>query len=243
MADKIQLDKIKEEIKKSKEQHNVVPQNLGENVSSLSASPRDEFLNGLMTSLKTGSQTPATNLVKEVHNTVVDKKGGDSRHQSPQQEPSQSVKPTAKPHKSSVGMSSERDEKMFQDFEKMKSSTLAESIENFNGGGKKTDGNNSPTVNFNGQQYLTTPPANTNQGAAPQQLNEGLLVENVKEIVNEHLSQNLGPIFEEAIKNTVIEMYAVERIQEVLKENRDLIKSVVIETIKDIRNKSKTKAE
>ena len=50
----------------------------------------------------------------------------------------------------------------------------------------------------------------------------------MQQIVNGHLAENLGPIFEEAIKGTVIEMFAVERIQEVLKENKDLIKEVVV---------------
>jgi hypothetical protein len=240
MANKVQLDKIKEEIKKSKEQSNVVPQHLGENVSSLSATPRDEFLNGLITSLKTGASTPATNLVKEVHNTVVDKKGGDTKHVSTSA-PSQAIQTSPNPRKPSVNMSPERDEQMFRDFEKMKGSTLAESIEKFSG--TQGGGQTSPTVNFNGQQYLTSPPASANQGGTPQQLNEGVLVESVKEIVNEHLNQNITTIFEDAMKNTIIEMYAVERIQEVLRENKDLIKSVVVETIKEIRNKSKAKAE
>jgi hypothetical protein len=237
MANKIQLDKIKEEIKSRREQSNVVPQYLGENVNSLSGSPRDEFLNGLVTSLKTGSATPATNLVREVHNTVVDKKGGDTKHSI--SKPTPKPTPVRNSHPSKVDMSPERDEQMFKDFEKMKGSTLAESIEKFNGG---TGGNSSPTVDFNGQQYLTSAPAQANQGKS-QQLNEGVLVESVKSIVNEHLSENLAPIFEEAIKNTIIEMYAVERIQEVLKENKDLIKSVVVETIKEIRDRSKSKAE
>jgi hypothetical protein len=238
MANKIQLDKIKEEIKSRREQGNIVPQNLGENVNSLSSSPRDEFLNGLMTSLKTGSQTPATNLVREVHNTVVDKKGGDTKHTI--NTPTQESRPIQKSNVSRPEMSQERDEKMFSDMEKMRGRTLTESIENFSGG---KGGNSSPIVDFNGQQYLTTPPSgagNNNQGTT-KQLNEGVLVESVKSIVNEHLSQNLTPIFEEAIKNTIIEMYAVEKIQEVLKENRDLIKSVVIETIKEIRDKSNKK--
>lgn len=242
MANKIQLDKIKEEIKSRREQSNVVPQHLGENVNSLSGSPRDEFLNGLVTSLKTGSATPATNLVREVHNTVVDKKGGDTKHSTHTPTPAPSNRPTQGSRPSKPNMSPERDEQMFKDFEKMKGSTLAESIENFSGG-RGGAGNSSPTVDFNGQQYLTSPPSGAGNKGAPQQLNEGVLVESVKSIVNEHLTENLGPVFEEAIKNTVIEMYAVERIQEVLKENKDLIKSVVVETIKEIRDRSKSKAE
>ena len=36
-------------------------------------------------------------------------------------------------------------------------------------------------------------------------------------------------------------MYAVERIKEVLNENRDLVKSVVVETTREIQAKSKAK--
>jgi len=237
MANKIQLDKIKEEIKSRREQSNVVPQHLGENVNSLSGSPRDEFLNGLVTSLKTGSVTPATNLVREVHNTVVDKKGGDTKHSVPK--PTPKPTPVRNSHPSKMDMSPERDEQMFKDFEKMNGQTLAESMEKFTG--NQSGGSSSPTVNFNGQQFLTSAPTQTKQGTS-QQHNEGVLMESVKSIVNEHLSENLAPIFEEAIKNTIIEMYAVERIQEVLNENRDLIKEVVVETIKEIRDKSKPKA-
>ena len=70
-------------------------------------------------------------------------------------------------------------------------------------------------------------------------LNEAYLSENVKKIVNGYLTENLGPIFEEAIKSTIIEMYAVERIKEVLNENREMVKSIVIETIKEIQARSK----
>jgi hypothetical protein len=38
-------------------------------------------------------------------------------------------------------------------------------------------------------------------------------------------------------------MYAVARIEEVLNQNRDLIKSVVKETIREIQEKNKAKAQ
>jgi len=98
-------------------------------------------------------------------------------------------------------------------------------------------------VNYNGQQFLTSAPTTAPVAAvgAPMQINEAALVENVKNVVNGYLSENLGVIFEEAIKGTIIEMYAVERIKEVLNENRDLVKSVVVETIREIQAKSKAK--
>jgi hypothetical protein len=74
-------------------------------------------------------------------------------------------------------------------------------------------------------------------------LNEAYLIERVQKVVNNYLSENLAPIFEDAIKNTIIEMYAVERIKEVLTENREMIKSLVYETIREIQAKSKNKTQ
>ena len=77
----------------------------------------------------------------------------------------------------------------------------------------------------------------------PMQINEGYLVENVKKIVDNYLIDNFGPVVEEAIKSTIIEMFAVERIKEVLTENREMIKTVVYETIKELQAKNKAKAQ
>jgi hypothetical protein len=66
-------------------------------------------------------------------------------------------------------------------------------------------------------------------------LNEGYLVENVKKIVDNYLIENFGPIVEEAIKSTILELYAAERIKEVLVENKEMVKAVVIETIREIK--------
>ena len=73
-------------------------------------------------------------------------------------------------------------------------------------------------------------------------LNEQYLGESVKRIVNNYLIENFGPVVEEAIKSTILEMYAVERIKEVLTENKEMIKTIVIDVIKEIQAKSKAKA-
>jgi hypothetical protein len=117
-------------------------------------------------------------------------------------------------------MSPERDEQLWADIEKRKKQTLAESIEGFN---KTTNApmNNVPTYT----------------GGQP--INEGYLIENVKKIVNNYLIENFGPVIDEAIKSTIIEMYAVERIKEVLQENKEIIKTVVYETIRELQAKKK----
>jgi hypothetical protein len=125
-------------------------------------------------------------------------------------------------------MSPERDEQLFADLEKKRKQTLAESMGQYI---------HAPQV---GAPMANMPPQTA---GAPVQLNEQYLAENVKKIVNGYLTESLGPIFEEAIKGTIIEMYAVERIKEVLHENKDLIRTVVIETIKEIQAKNKAKAQ
>lgn len=238
MAQKVDLNKLKAEIDNRKREKGIIPSNLGEGV--VGSGPRDTFLNGLLMSLKTGKSTPSTNLIKVVENTVAEKHGGGTTHiikeAVPVRQPTNNAHTTNSPQR--IDMSPERDEQMFQDLAKKNNQTLAESISNFTGthGGTPT----SPVVDYAGKQYLTSPPQDA---VLPQNLNEAALVESVRGMVNTHLSENLGSIFEEAIKNTIIEMYAVERIEEVLHGNKDLIKDVVVETIKEIQARSRAKQQ
>jgi len=216
------LNKLKDEIESRKREKSVAPQGMGEQ-SHIGASPRDTFLYGLMESLKTGRDTASTNLIKIVENKTAAKHGEIAKHVvnevAPVQHPIQ---------REQIDMSPEREEQMFFDLEKKRKQTIAESM----------------------QEYIKTPqigtPMNNNPavgGRTAPILNEAYLVENVKKVVDGYLAENLAPIFEEAIKSTIIEMYAVERIKEVLHENREMIKTVVIETIREIQAKNKAKAQ
>ena len=232
MAKKLDLNKLKDEIHKEKQNRNIIPSQLGESVGT-GVAPRDVFLHGLQASLKSGQETPASTLIKVVENKVTEKHGGVHMHKVNETAPTAVATPTI------AAPSPDRDEQLFADLEKKRKATLAESISSFQGTAPAET--IPPAVNYNGQQFLTSAPAGTPPVAtgAPMQINEAALVENVKNVVNTYLTENLGGVFEEAIKGTIIEMYAIERIQEVLNENRDLIKSVVVETIKEIRDKSK----
>jgi len=237
MAKKLDLNKIKEEIQKEKQSRNMNPSQLGESVGT-GVAPRDVFLNGLITSLTSGHDTPASTLIKVVENKVTEKHGGVHMHKVNEAAPTAVATPTV------ATQSPDRDEQLFADLEKKRKATLAESISTFQGNAPASP--TPPAVNYNGQQFLTSAPtgaapAGTTPAGAVMQINEAALVENVKNVVNNYLTENLGGVFEEAIKGTIIEMYAIERIQEVLNENRDLIKSVVVETIKEIRDKSAAK--
>lgn len=237
MAKKLDLNKLRDEIDKEKQNRTAVPSHLGESVRGKGVAPRDEFLHGLKISLQTGQATPSSNLIKIVENKVAEKHGGVAKHKIEEvvQTPVQTQRPAP------VDMSPERDEQLFRDLEAKRKQTLAESISNFQGNASATS--TPPVVNYNGTQFLTSAPANAHVAGGTMQINEGALVESVKNVVNNYLTENLGLVFEEAIKGTIIEMYAVERIKEVLNENRDLIKAVVIETIREIQAKNKAKAQ
>ncbi len=243
MIEKLDLTKIKEEIASRKNSGNMNQSQFGETVGT-GVSPRDTFLHGLVEAYKYEKPTPSSNLIKTVDNTVASKKGETAQHATHQSTPTAPVHALVAGHQPVVQMSAEREEQMYKDFEtKNNNQTLAESISTFQGTAKTNPAPQGTHINYAGTNYLTTPPIGTpmNEGQVqmPMQLNEAALVESVKQIVNTHLTENLGPIFEEAIKNTIIEMYAVERIQEVLLENKDLIREAVMDVIREIKAKSK----
>lgn len=227
MAKNLDLNKIKDEIDTRKKEKNMVSSKLGESVGS-GVAPRDTFLNGLITSLHTGKETPSSSLIKLVENKVAAKHGEVARHSvdevavATQPIPQRNI-----PQRETVDMSPERDEMLFADLERKRKQTLTESMQGYMGG--------------NAQANQPTPKHNTT--SQPMQLNEEYLVENVKKIVDNYLIENFGPIIEEAIKSTILEMYAVERIKEVLTDNREIIKTVVLDTFRELRDKNKAKQQ
>lgn len=233
MADKLDLNKLRNEIDKEK-QNRMTPSQLGEPTGS-GVTPKDVFLHGLVESLNKGVATPASTLLKSVDNKVAEKQGEKVNHVINENRP---VSNNNAPQK--IEMSPDRDEQLFADIEAKRKQTLAESIANFNGT-QTGNATQAPTADFNGTQYLTSAPQQQVQQGTSLQINEGALVENVKNVVNGYLSENLGAVFEEAIKGTIIEMYAVEQIKKVLSENKDLIGSVVKEVIREIQQKNKQK--
>jgi len=225
MAQKIDLNKLTTEIQTRKKERGIIT----EKATGSGLLPKDVFLYELQTSLNTGRETKASSLIKLVENKVAAKHGEVIQHTVA---PIVSNNPPVQRHNlNEVEMSPERDEQLWADMEKRKKRTLAESIEGFN---KPATTPGYGDVPFVGQ------PMNTGQ---PMQLNEQYLAENVKKIVNNYLIENFGPVVEEAIKSTIIEMYAVERIKEVLTENKEMIKTVVYETIRELQAKNKNKGQ
>jgi D-arabinose 1-dehydrogenase-like Zn-dependent alcohol dehydrogenase len=120
-------------------------------------------------------------------------------------------------------MSPEREEDLYRKFETSRKQTLAESLQGY----------------YNETTHQQYPQQHSQQH--PPMLNEEHLMGAVKGTVDKYLTENFGLVVEEAIKSTILEMYAVERIKEVLNENRDLVKSLVYETIREIQQKNKMK--
>jgi len=214
---KVDLNRLRTEIDSRKKERGVI----GESAQGGNLLPKDQFLNELLTSLQTGKPTAASNLIKLVENKTAVKHGETVRH-SIEELPQQTQRPVQRPL-NEVDMSPERDELLWAEMEKRKKQTLYESIQ----------GVNQPVA-----------PMQNNVGVGkPMNLNEQYLAESVKNIVNNHLVENFGPILEEAIKNTILEMYAVDRIKTVLHENKEMIQKMVYDTIREIQAKSKSKAQ
>ena len=216
------LNKLRTEIDSRKRERNTISSSPTGEVGS-NIAPRDKFLYELLKSHDTGVQTSATNLIKLVENKVAIKNKETIHHNIDEttvveREPARIPIPSTKP----VNMSPERDEQLFIDLQTKSKQTLAEAI--------------TPFVAGNQQRQNTGIPTPTQMN-----LNEGYLVENVKKIVDNYLIDNFGPVVEEAIKGTIIEMYAAERIKEVLTENKEMIRAVIIEVIKEISDKNKAK--
>ena len=217
MANKVNIDKIKAEIDSKRKEK------LGETGG---VAPRDKFLNELMVSLKTGMETESTNLIKNVDNTTAQKLGETTKLKtSPVISSNDGRKPIPKPSET-IEMSPEREEQMWQEFQKSKKQTLAESIQGFSNQGMNQQ--------YPQQQYQQPPQQ------APM-LNEEHILGAVKSTVDGYLKENFGLVVEDAIKSTILEMYATERIKEVLFENKDLIRSAVKEVIREIQERNKQK--
>lgn len=171
--------------------------------------PKDKFLYGLLESLDHGHETQSTRLLKVVDNGASEILKEEKKYNVDEQAI------VNKPSKQQLTKEEirDREEQLYRDLENRRKMGLTDAL--------SRDNRNS----------------GTNILQPKKQLNESYLTEDVKNIVNGYLSENFGLIVEESIKNVIIEMYAIERIKEVLNENRDLIKSVVIETIRELQAK------
>lgn len=211
MKNNIDLNKIKSEI-------DLYKQTKGTTTQSEINLPKDNFLFELETSLRSGSESRATNRIKLVENKVAEKANETPVHRLDNTKPI--APPATRPIQKSgiVNENDDRGELMFRDLN---------SKVNNRGGGGLVDA----ISEYSGQKQP--------QRNGGQMLNEEAINEIVSAKVNDYLSKNLGGIFEEAIKETILDIYAKERIKAVLSEDTDLIKTHVYSIIREIQKKNK----
>jgi hypothetical protein len=220
----IDLNRLKSEIESEKMNKNK------ESFGKASIAPKDAFLYSLNESLRSGRKNVTADKIlsisKQADISAGLKSGRIDTNQASNKlnEIKEQRVATRQPINNSVdsnrrseeiNMSPERDEELFKLFENGNKKTLGESLFDYN--------------KVNKQQQIQ-------QSSS---INEG----NIKKIFDDYITNNLASILNEAINNTIIEMYAIERIEKVLHENKELIKSVVIETIKEIQAKNKAKQQ
>ena len=223
----VNLGKLQAEIdshKKSKTNNNTIN----------GVQPRIAFLHGLVESLHKNIPTASTELIKEVDNKVSIK-----NNEKPTFRPKADVivnnqnrnvsRVNNQPQQLNEIDDISREEQMFQQMNKKSgNSTLYNDIEKFTQ-------QQYPQYPQN-QQY---PPQYPNYPQYPNQQPQ-VMNESVENICNNYLNENLLHIVEDTFKNAVVEMYAVERIKQVLTENKELIRGVILEVFKEIQNKKKS---
>lgn len=67
-----------------------------------------------------------------------------------------------------------------------------------------------------------------------QQVNNKNINEQVNDTVNNYLKENFGGLVQKLMKNTIIEMYSVEKVKESLFENKKYIKKIIYETLQEL---------
>lgn len=88
------------------------------------------------------------------------------------------------------------------------------------------------------QMGCTNQPMQQQQYAPQQQQNQN--PNQINEQVNQALQNvDFGSLLQESLKNTVMEMYAMEKIQKSLLENKDVIKKIVKETLIELSQSKK----
>jgi len=225
MGEKIDLNRIKEEINNRKNEI-MMEQNSSINISGGIGTPQKSFLHGLLEARKHGIQTSSAKIINEINNKAEEKLKGKKTPIGtlPKNSNYMNAIPRQMPINENIELNEmqERDELLFKKMDSANKSLIDSLIEYEKAPLVGTPMQNQ-TVNYNQQVPL----------------NEAMIVENIKKMVNNYLAENLPPIIQEAFRDTIIEMYSIERIKEVLQENKEMIKSVVVEVIKEIKARSK----
>jgi hypothetical protein len=218
MEKKVDLKNLKSEIDSRKRDKKEVAVRLGE--SGKGSMPSDQFLNGLLTAIKTGVPNKATNALKILENRVDAKEGKPAMRRIDDVDLMQHVDTVRQPisprqERQPILEAPERDELLYAEFERKQ----RELYQNY------------PST-------YKTPPVQQSRGVGGQVLNEEVMREIKTDIIG-YIKENFAPIIEEAMKDAIMDMYAEERIKQVIKENTEVVEKIVVDTIRKIQDRNK----
>lgn len=208
----IDLSKLKDEINDRKKSTGNVSNETDNNV-------KDKFLNGLIESLNTGKETESSNLLKRV-DSETSKKTGDNlvknnTNNGEINKPNTNNKSQSKTSLQSTNVDyGDRDEKLFEEYERKKRQLF-----------------NNKKVNEN--QISSKPNNYVNQE------NQYISEDKLHETINNIISDKFAMIVEQAMKDSIIEIYTTTRMKEVLDDNKDTIRKIVIDVIRELQTKKK----
>ena len=248
----LNLDKLKNEINSRKQERgDEVVALAGEGKASL---PKDMMLHKIIEATKTGRVNEAIIAIKTVDHNANNVAGVEkSRYNAMALSPdlnvhiNSSVNETSKPLSQALSnnttpTSYKPPVESINQLNEEKERGLYDEIERMNSHQKKMNPNY-PTVN---------PLANTNNmnnnNQSQQILNENAFVESVEKRVLTNLNESLGAGIKEILKETVLELYTVNKIKDVLTENTEItkkmlnenrayLKQIVIEIIRELQKK------
>jgi len=247
---KLDLEKLRETIDKTKQEQNVRKTALGE--STIIPVSGDQFLRELVHTRQTGEQTGASVKVKTVNQVAEAKLAGKTVDPSilehvTSSAPTQSIQPQQTnghiPSAAEVARMNEAKrirEQSNTNYNKpmgQPTSTVgvADAISQYQQMGHVGTPMGNQGGILNEQQMMQNQMA---VGAPPQ-----LIIEQVNNVATQLLNENFGHLFAEAMKNSIIESYKAEVIKEALEENRTVIEQIVRETIIDLQKINKSKKQ
>ncbi len=210
---KLNLNKLKEEIDRRKS-----AEGMNEGVS-FSTPKGKSFLDQLRKSFETGVETESVTKIKNIANQASEKIH--EKFGVKEKKPFRDVSSVPTRNHQERNVISEdyedRENKMLNSFNTANKRTLAEALESQMG------------IRNQNQQH--------NQ---PKEINEQYLINRIDERLDNYLVENIGSIFNESIKNVILEHFTKEKIKEVILDNEGLIKEAVINVIRELQKKKKT---
>lgn len=223
--EKIDLNKLREEIDNKKGQQIIKNKQLGYEVKQ----PKKRFLQGLIEGYNTMKETEEVKHVKKVVHRSDEIAGGDiSKHISPKPkaQPKQNyIQPPAPVNEYNIPpqQSPERDDDLYSEIERR--------TRQYNqSAGKQLYPENAQQYN----QYLQQ-----NQQPQQQQMQQnsnGSFEDGVVEVMEKYFGNNMVTILQSIITN----MFTDEKVRNGIINNEDVIREIVINTIKDLKKKKTT---